>query len=377
MTADTAVPAVELRDVSLVFGGDTEGSTSPGLGLGEPDDPGRPVRRRGRSLRLRQDDDPEHARRSVAPDRRHRHAPRQAGRWAEQGHRLHARPFSVGAVAHCPTQRRTRSGARRGASQEASERAQRLLERVNLGQFADKYPSQLSQGMRQRAAIARTFAIDPDLWLMDEPFGALDAQTRLIVQMQFLELWAETGKTVILVTHDLEEATLLADRVIVIGARPGYIKSDTMIDIARPRNIDELRFDQNFADIEHQIWKELRDELSGPVAEAARPEAMFAHEGHEPAPVRRQAPRFDVSTLPPPPTKWQRVRRIDPPVQLARLALWSRSLSCGTSPSNRSGSTASSPQHRKRCGTGSSTSSRPACSGRTPSSRCAKQWSGS
>ena len=86
--------------------------------------------------------------------------------------------------------------------------------------------------MRQRAAIARTFAIDPDLWLMDEPFGALDAQTRLLVQMQFLELWAETGKTVILVTHDLEEATLLADRVIVIGARPGYIKSDTLIDIA-------------------------------------------------------------------------------------------------------------------------------------------------
>jgi energy-coupling factor transporter ATP-binding protein EcfA2 len=72
------------------------------------------------------------------------------------------------------------------------------LERVNLGAFADKYPSQLSQGMRQRAAIARTFAIDPDLWLMDEPFGALDAQTRLLVQMQFLELWAETGKTVIL-----------------------------------------------------------------------------------------------------------------------------------------------------------------------------------
>ena len=144
---------------------------------------------------------------------------------------------------------------------ERAGQAMRLLERVNLAQFADKYPSQLSQGMRQRVAIARTFAIDPDLWLMDEPFGALDAQTRLIVQMQFLELWAETGKTVILVTHDLEEAALLADRVIVIGARPGYIKSDTLVDIARPRHIDELRFDQRFADIEHQIWRELRDEL--------------------------------------------------------------------------------------------------------------------
>ena len=145
-------------------------------------------------------------------------------------------------------------------SQRAAQ-ANRLLERVNLSAFGDRYPSQLSQGMRQRAAIARTFAIDPDLWLMDEPFGALDAQTRLIVQMQFLELWAETGKTVILVTHDLEEAVLLADRVIVIGARPGYIKSDTLIDLPRPRHIDELRFDHRFADIEHQIWKELRDEL--------------------------------------------------------------------------------------------------------------------
>jgi NitT/TauT family transport system ATP-binding protein len=144
---------------------------------------------------------------------------------------------------------------------QRSARADELLERVNLQAFADKYPSQLSQGMRQRVAIARTFAIDPDLWLMDEPFGALDAQTRLLVQMQFLELWAETGKTVILVTHDLEEATLLADRVIVIGARPGYVKSDTLIDLPRPRHIDELRFDQRFADIEHQIWKELRDEL--------------------------------------------------------------------------------------------------------------------
>ena len=96
---------------------------------------------------------------------------------------------------------------------------------------------------------------------MDEPFAALDAQTRILVQLQFLDLWAETGQTVILVTHDLEEATLLADRVIVIGARPGYLKSDTMVDIERPRHIDELRFDSRFADIEHQIWRELRDEL--------------------------------------------------------------------------------------------------------------------
>jgi len=147
------------------------------------------------------------------------------------------------------------------SKRERRERAIDLLERVGLADFAGHFPSQLSQGMRQRVSIARTFAIDPDLWLMDEPFAALDAQTRILVQLQFLQLWGESGQTVILVTHDLEEATLLADRVIVIGARPGYIKSDMLIDLERPRHIDELRFDSRFADLEHQIWKELRDEL--------------------------------------------------------------------------------------------------------------------
>lgn len=144
---------------------------------------------------------------------------------------------------------------------DRKELALSLLDRVGLTGFADKYPSQLSQGMRQRVAIARTLAIKPDLWLMDEPFGALDAQTRLLVQMEFLELWAATGKTVIFVTHDIEEAVLLADRVIVITARPGTIKSDTLIEIPRPRHIDELRFDEHFRELEHRIWRELRDEL--------------------------------------------------------------------------------------------------------------------
>ncbi len=261
MTADTAVPAVELRDVSLVFGGDTEGSrvlaldsvslTIPAgqfVAVVGPSGCGKTTILNMLAGLLRP---------TVGTVMRH--GKQVDGPSKDIGYML-----ARSALAPWRTARRNvelgleLAGVPR---KERSERAQRLLERVNLGQFADKYPSQLSQGMRQRAAIARTFAIDPDLWLMDEPFGALDAQTRLIVQMQFLELWAETGKTVILVTHDLEEATLLADRVIVIGARPGYIKSDTMIDIARPRNIDELRFDQNFADIEHQIWKELRDEL--------------------------------------------------------------------------------------------------------------------
>ena len=145
---------------------------------------------------------------------------------------------------------------------ERRERAMELLDTVGLTQFANAFPAQLSQGMNQRVAIARTLAIDPDLWLMDEPFGALDAQTRLSVQSEFIQLWEEAEhKTVIFVTHDLEEAVLLADRVIVMTARPGRIKSDTMIDLPRPRIIDELRFDEKFKDAEHRIWEELRDEI--------------------------------------------------------------------------------------------------------------------
>lgn len=148
------------------------------------------------------------------------------------------------------------------AKSERRERAMNLLGKVGLQGFENSYPSQLSQGMNQRVAIARTLAIDPDLWLMDEPFGALDAQTRLTVQSEFVGLWEEAAnKTVIFVTHDLEEAVLLADRVIVMTARPGRIKSDTLIDLPRPRQIDQLRFDEGFKQAEQRIWEELRDEI--------------------------------------------------------------------------------------------------------------------
>ena len=146
--------------------------------------------------------------------------------------------------------------------QERRRRAEELLSLLHLDGFANAYPSQLSQGMRQRVAIARTLAIEPALWLLDEPFGALDAQTRMAVQSEFVGLWEQSeGSTVILVTHDLEEAVLLADRVIVMTARPGRIKSDTAVDLPRPRVIDELRFDDQFRELEHQIWQELRDEI--------------------------------------------------------------------------------------------------------------------
>ena len=168
---------------------------------------------------------------------------------------------------------------------ERSARAVALLERVNLAPFADAYPSQLSHGMRQRVAIARTFAIDPDLWLMDEPFGALDAQTRLLVQMQFLELWAETGKTVILVTHDLEEAVLLADRVIVIGARPGCVKSDTLVDgfLARVTSTSCASTSASPTSSTRYGRSFVISSFDQPVKEIDRHlEAMLEHEMHEP-----------------------------------------------------------------------------------------------
>ncbi|MFM7094912.1 MAG: ABC transporter ATP-binding protein [Actinomycetota bacterium] len=150
----------------------------------------------------------------------------------------------------------------RGLSKsERKKKALELLKLVKLDDFANKFPAQLSQGMRQRVAIARTLAINPQLWLLDEPFSALDAQTRITVQNEFLALWENSGSTVILVTHDLAEAVLLADRVVVMTARPGRIKYDIDIDIPRPRRVDELIDNPRFQEFEAKIWKELRDEL--------------------------------------------------------------------------------------------------------------------
>lgn len=150
----------------------------------------------------------------------------------------------------------------RGLSKpERKKKALELLKLVKLDDFANKFPAQLSQGMRQRVAIARTLAINPQLWLLDEPFSALDAQTRITVQNEFLALWENSGATVILVTHDLAEAVLLADRVVVMTARPGRIKYDVAIDIPRPRRVDELLDNPRFQELEAKIWKVLRAEL--------------------------------------------------------------------------------------------------------------------
>jgi len=140
--------------------------------------------------------------------------------------------------------------------------AERLLRQVGLGDFLHTYPSQLSEGMRQRVAIARAFAVDPELLLMDEPFGALDEQTRLVLQDELLRIWEATSKTVVFVTHSIDEAMILADRIVVMSSRPGTIKADIRVPFARPRTIEAVRSDPAFSSLFLDIWSLLRDEAT-------------------------------------------------------------------------------------------------------------------
>ncbi len=135
------------------------------------------------------------------------------------------------------------------------------LQRVGLADFGDAFRYQLSQGMRQRVAIARTLATRPRLILMDEPFAALDAQTRLILQNEFIRLWEETGATVVFVTHDLTEAILMSDRVVLMTRRPGRIKVDMDIDLPRPRDLEKDRFSDAFRLAYDRLSEALREEL--------------------------------------------------------------------------------------------------------------------
>jgi NitT/TauT family transport system ATP-binding protein len=151
---------------------------------------------------------------------------------------------------------------RKVARPERERRAREALEAVGLGAFCDSFPSQLSHGMRQRVAVARTLVVEPSTLLMDEPFSALDAQTRLGLQQQFLRLWERLNSTVIFVTHDLTEAILLADRVIVFSARPGRIKADFKIDLERPRSLTELQGSNAFHDLFQKIWNVFREEVT-------------------------------------------------------------------------------------------------------------------
>ena len=141
---------------------------------------------------------------------------------------------------------------------ERLKRAQDFIDLVGLSGFEDSYPSQLSGGMKQRTALARTLAFDPSILLMDEPFGALDAQTRHLMQAELLSIWQRTPKTVIFVTHDVQEAVYLADRVAVMTARPGRIK--TVVDTKFDKNDPGIFKAKQFVDKVDELWNLVRDE---------------------------------------------------------------------------------------------------------------------
>jgi NitT/TauT family transport system ATP-binding protein len=144
---------------------------------------------------------------------------------------------------------------------EAQERAREWIAKVGLTGFEHHYPHQLSGGMRKRTALAQSLITSPEIILMDEPFSALDVQTRTLMEDELLELWSATSASVVFVTHDLEEAIALSDRVCVITAGPGTVKGIYEIDLPRPRHVAEIRFEPRFVELYREIWEDLRDEV--------------------------------------------------------------------------------------------------------------------
>ena len=140
-------------------------------------------------------------------------------------------------------------------------KARALIQLVDLTGFEAHYPRQLSGGMRKRVQLARLLAQDPEVLLMDEPFGALDAQTRLIIQEEFLKIWERQRKTVLFVTHDLQEAIALSDRVVLISARPGRIKATYAVDLPRPRHMENVLALPRFTAMFQEIWASLKQEV--------------------------------------------------------------------------------------------------------------------
>jgi NitT/TauT family transport system ATP-binding protein len=157
--------------------------------------------------------------------------------------------------------------------EQAYAKGREWLARVHLSNHETKFPHQLSGGMRKRVSLAQTFINEPQILLMDEPFSSLDVQTRVSMHEELLSLWAQAKASVIFVTHDLEEAIALADKVYVLTSGPATVKSVYTIDLPRPRVISEIRYDKNFIDISHTIWEDLRDEVQ---RGAAREEALVA-----------------------------------------------------------------------------------------------------
>ena len=145
---------------------------------------------------------------------------------------------------------------------EANDRVAQIIELVGLTGFEQHYPAELSGGMRKRVALARTLIYEPETLLMDEPFGALDAQLKLLMLNQLQELTRQRQMTVVFVTHDLGEAITLADRVVVFSARPGRIRTIRDVDLPRPRDVFRIRFTEAFAHLHEELWDELKDEVT-------------------------------------------------------------------------------------------------------------------
>ena len=146
--------------------------------------------------------------------------------------------------------------------QDALNQSREWLARVGLQSFGNRYPHQLSGGQRKRIGLAQVLILNPKLILMDEPFGPLDAQTRVLMGDLLLKLWSKDRKAVMFVTHDLEEAITLADRVIIISAGPAsHVKGDYLINLPRPRNLQEIRLTAEFAEIHRTLWNDLKEEV--------------------------------------------------------------------------------------------------------------------
>ncbi|KQV94208.1 ABC transporter ATP-binding protein [Streptomyces sp. Root369] len=154
--------------------------------------------------------------------------------------------------------------------QQAQASARDWLRRVGLTGFEDRYPHQLSGGMRKRVAMAAALINEPKILIMDEPFGALDVQTKAIMSTELLGLWEQIRPSVIFITHDLDEAVALADRVVVMTSSPGSVKAVFDIDLPRPRGaVQEIRFQPRFIELQHQIWETLREEVERAYARTA------------------------------------------------------------------------------------------------------------
>lgn len=150
----------------------------------------------------------------------------------------------------------------RGISKKIrNEIAEHYIQMIGLRKFAHSYPCQLSGGMKQRVSVARAFANDPEILLMDEPFGALDEQNRIILQQELLQIWESSKKTTVFITHSIDEALCVGDKVMIMTAHPGRIKTIIDIDLPRPRDISVIRTTVHYNELFQKIWLSLREEV--------------------------------------------------------------------------------------------------------------------